>query len=68
MLASLFSGPDTVHKLMWQEDHVSVADLIHECLQEAYDLAAGPSLDGKLEAPDQLDVVGSDDCDNDDGW
>jgi len=32
--ASLFSGPDTGQKSVWQEDPISVAGLITECLDK----------------------------------
>ena len=40
--ASLFSGPDTVRESMWQEDPISVAELINEYLDKVYAPAAGP--------------------------
>ena len=52
---SLFSGPDTVQKFMWQEDSVSVAKFMNGCLDKVYAPAAGPSHDGQ--ASDQPDVA-----------
>jgi len=43
---------------MWQEDLVSFAQFIHECLEKVYILAAGPSLDDQ--ASDQPDKAGRD--------
>jgi len=41
--ASLFSGPDTVQELTWQEDLSSVAKFINDYPDKIDLLAAGPS-------------------------
>jgi len=56
--ASLFSGPDTGQNPVWQEDPISVAELINECLDKVYALAPGPSHGGQ--ASDRPDVAASD--------
>ena len=43
---------------MWQEDLVSVANFINECLDKVYAPAAGPSHDGRASA--QANVAGRD--------
>lgn len=43
---------------MWQEDLVSDAEFINECLEKIYAPAAGPYYDGR--AFDQPDMAGRD--------
>ena len=54
--ARSFSGLDTVQEPMWQEDLVSVASFLNECLGKRDFSVAGAFLDGQ--AYDQPDMAG----------
>ena len=54
-LAGLFSGPGSGQKLVWQQDLVSGAEFIPECLDKICAPVAGPSHDGQ--APDQPNLA-----------
>ena len=43
---------------MWQDDLVGLAKFVNDCLNKAYNAAAGPSPDGQ--ASDEPDVAGRD--------
>ncbi len=56
--ASLFSEACTMKEFLWQDDLVSVAKIIHACLDKMFSCVAGLSNDSQTS--DQPDVAGRD--------